>query len=135
PLRKTSKSPATYAGTSTRASPVTLVECHPSVRRRLLLVPRVVVCVLALASAASASNGGLSPVTPVSPNGHRITDAYWLIVGVTGVVFLIVEGTLIALVIRYRRRGRRRLEEGEQVYGETRIEVAWTVVPVVLLAV
>jgi len=84
---------------------------------------------------AAAANGGIGPVAPVSPNGHRITDAYWLILGVTGVVFLIVEGTLITFVIRYRRRGRPRLEEGEQVYGETRIEVAWTVVPVVLLAI
>ena len=90
---------------------------------------------LALAAVASASNGGISPVGPVSPNGHRITDAYWVILGVTGAVFLLVEGTLLAFVIRYRRRGRPREAEPAQVHGSTRIEVAWTVVPVVLLAV
>jgi cytochrome c oxidase subunit 2 len=90
---------------------------------------------LALAAAASASNGGISPVGPVSPNGQRITDAYWAILGVTGAVFLLVEGTLLAFVIRYRRRGRPREAEPEQIHGATRIEVAWTVAPVVLLAV
>ena len=90
---------------------------------------------LALAAVASASNGGISPVGPVSPNGHRITDAYWLILGVTGAVFLLVEGTLLTFVIRYRRRGRPRHAEPEQIHGATSIEIVWTVVPVVLLAV
>jgi cytochrome c oxidase subunit 2 len=89
----------------------------------------------ALAAVASASNGGISPVTPVSPNGHRITDAYWLTLGITGAVFLVVEGTLLTFVIRYRRRGRPRDAEPEQISGNTRIEIAWTVAPVVLLAV
>jgi cytochrome c oxidase subunit 2 len=105
------------------------------VRRRLLSVALPLVGALALAGVAAAANGGISPVAPVSPNGHRITDAYWLILAITGAVFLIVEGTLLLFVIRYRRRGRRRDLEPEQVHGNTRLEVAWTVVPVVLLAV
>jgi cytochrome c oxidase subunit 2 len=105
------------------------------VRRRLLLLALPLVGALASAGYAAASNGGISPVTPVSPNGQRIHDAYWLILAVTGLVFLVVESTLIAFVIRYRRRGRRRDFEPEQIHGETRIEIAWTVAPVVLLAV
>src|SRR5262245_32621176 len=57
-----------------------------------------------------------------------------MILGVTGAVFLVVEGLLITFVVRYRRRGRPRYEEGEQLHGETRVEIAWTVIPVVLLA-
>jgi cytochrome c oxidase subunit 2 len=105
------------------------------VRRRLLLVPTLVVGALALAAAAAASNGGISPVTPVSPNGHRITDAYWLILGITGAVFLLVEGTLVAFVIRYRRRGRPRAQEFDQTHGATRLEAMWTIGPVILLAI
>jgi cytochrome c oxidase subunit 2 len=105
------------------------------VRRRLLSLALPLAGALALAGVAAAENGGISPVAPVSPNGHRITDAYWLILGITGAVFLIVESTLLLFVIRYRRRGRRRDLEPEQVHGNTRIEVVWTVVPVVLLAV
>ena len=90
---------------------------------------------LALAAVAAASNGGISPVAPVSPNGHRITDAYWLTLGVTGAVFLVIEATLLTFVIRYRRRGRARDAEPEQIHGNPRVEFAWTVAPVLLLAV
>jgi cytochrome c oxidase subunit 2 len=89
---------------------------------------------LALAAGAAASNGGVGPVTPVSPNAHRISDAYWLILGITGAVFLLVEGTLLTFVIRYRRRGRPRNAEPPQIHGATRVEVIWTVVPVLILA-
>jgi cytochrome c oxidase subunit II len=88
-----------------------------------------------VAGAAAASNGGISPVEPVSPNGQRIADAYWLILAITGLVFVVVEGLLIAFVIRYRRRGRPRYEEAEQIAGDRNVEIAWTAVPVVLLAV
>jgi cytochrome c oxidase subunit 2 len=90
---------------------------------------------LALAAVATASNGGISPVTPVSPNGHRISDAYWLILGITGAIFLLVEGTLLTFVIRSGRRGRPRTAEPEQIHGATRVEIVWTVIPVLLLAV
>jgi cytochrome c oxidase subunit 2 len=105
------------------------------VRRRLLFLALPLAGALALAGVAAAANGGISPVSPVSPNGQRIADAYWLILAITGAVFLIVESTLILFVIRYRRRGRRRDLEPEQVHGNVKIETAWTVVPVVLLAV
>src|SRR5262249_53685712 len=122
-------------GTSPRTSVfATFVQCPPPVRRRLLLLVTPIAGALALAAAAAASNGGVAPVPPVSPNGHRITVAYWVILGVTGAVFLLVEGTLLAFVIRYRRRGRPRYAEPEQIHGATRIEVIWTVIPVVILA-
>ena len=50
-------------------------------------------------------------------------------------VFVVVEAVLLTFVIRYRRRGRPRDAEPEQIHGDTRIEVAWTVAPVVLIAV
>lgn len=104
-------------------------------RRRLLLLALPLAGALALAATATAGNGGVAPVSPVSPNGQRITDAYWLILGITGAVFLLVEGTLLAFVIKYRRGNRRRDEEGSQIASDTKIEIAWTVVPVVLLAI
>ena len=104
-------------------------------RRRLLVLATSIAGGLALAAVAAASNGGVGPVPPVSPNGHRITDAYWVILGVLAVVFVVVEAALLTFVIRYRRRGRPRDAEPEQIHGDTRIEIAWTVAPVLLLAV
>jgi heme/copper-type cytochrome/quinol oxidase subunit 2 len=85
--------------------PGTFVECHPSVRRRLLVLATSIAGGLALAAVAAASNGGVGPVPPVSPNAHRIADAYWVILGVLAVVFVVVEAALLTFVIRYRRRG------------------------------
>lgn len=84
---------------------------------------------------ALAGNGGFAPVAPESPNAERITTTYWVIVVFTGFIFLLVEGSLIYFVIKYRRRGRPVTTEGPQIRGHDRLEIAWTVAPVVILAI
>lgn len=89
---------------------------------------------LLVAAPALAGNGGLAPVEPASENAEGIRDTYWLILIITGAVFVIVETTLVVFLIRYRRRQRTRDVEGPQIRGNTNFEIAWTVVPVLLLA-
>jgi len=107
----------------------------PRVRRKLLLLVGVGIVVLATAGAAAAANGGFTPQYPHSPNAHGIKQSYLLIFALTAAIFLIVESLLVAFIWRYRSRGRPRTVDGAQVYGHTRIEVIWTVVPVVILVV
>ncbi len=95
----------------------------------------VALAALVFAAPALGDNGGLTPVEPASENAQAIHDAYILILFVTGFVFVIVETTLVVFLIRYRRGNRPREAEGPQVRGHTRIEVAWTIVPVLLLAI
>ena len=85
-------------------------------------------------AAAAAGNGGLLPPAPHSPNAQRISNAYIFVLVFTGIVFVLVEGVLIAFVIRYRRGKRARTLEGPQIHGSTKLETLWTVVPVVILA-
>jgi cytochrome c oxidase subunit 2 len=89
---------------------------------------------LALAAPAFAGNGGFAPVEPRSPNADAISETYWVILVFTGFIFVLVEGALILFVIRYRRRGRSIELEGPQVRGHHRLEIAWTVAPVIILA-
>jgi cytochrome c oxidase subunit II len=89
---------------------------------------------LAFAAVAYAGNGGFAPVTPASPNAQRINSTYKWIALYTGIIFLVVEGTLLWFVIRYRRGRRDRTAEGPQVHGATRLELIWTAVPVLILA-
>jgi cytochrome c oxidase subunit 2 len=96
-----------------------------------MLVP---VVALATAGVAAAANGGFTPENAHSPNARHITTAYYLIFGFTAAIFLIVEGALIAFIWRYRSRGRGREVEGAQVHGNTRLEIIWTVLPVIILA-
>jgi len=113
----------------------TLYTMPPGVRRAATaIVVTSAVAVLA-ATAAYADTGGLAPPDPKSPNTQRINDAYWVIMVFTGLIFFLVEGALIAFVVKYRRGRRPRTVEGPQIHGSGKLEVAWTVLPVVILAV
>ena len=104
-------------------------------RRKLVLVGVAVVAVLATAGAALAANGGFTPQHAHSPNAHRINHAYYLISGFTVAIFLLVETALVFFIVRYRSRGRARTVEGAQVHGNTRIEIIWTAIPVVIICI
>jgi cytochrome c oxidase subunit II len=105
------------------------------VRRKLPSVVLAVLVALATAGVAAAANGGFTPVEPASPNAHHIQHAYYLILGFTAAIFVLVESLLVIFVVRYRSRGRARAVEGAQVHGHTRLELIWTAFPVVILAI
>ncbi|MEP7335769.1 MAG: cytochrome c oxidase subunit II, partial [Actinomycetota bacterium] len=80
-------------------------------------------------------NAGLTPVDPKSPNAEAISDTYYLLLVVTGFVFFAVEAALVVFLIKYRRRDRPVDAEGPQIHGNTRLEILWTIVPVVLVTI
>jgi cytochrome c oxidase subunit 2 len=104
------------------------------VRRTALATLGTTLIALMAAGIAYAGNGGLLPGEAHSPNAHRIDSAFIFVAIFTGAIFLIVEGALITFIIKYRRGKRARTAEGPQIHGSTRLEVLWTVVPVVILA-
>jgi cytochrome c oxidase subunit II len=104
------------------------------VRRKTLVLVLALGAALAFVAVAYAGNGGFSPVTPASPNAHDINASYKWIAIFTGAIFVLVEGTLIWFVVRYRRRGHNRAAEGPQIHGATRLELIWTAIPVLILA-
>jgi cytochrome c oxidase subunit II len=77
--------------------------------------------------------GQFAPVTPESPNAEGIRQSYLFVSIFTFAIFLLVEGLLIAFIYRYRRQRRPRFEDGAQVHGATRLELAWTAFPVIVL--
>jgi cytochrome c oxidase subunit 2 len=95
----------------------------------------VALAALATAGAAAAGNAGFTPETPHSPNTHNTITAYYVVLAFTAVIFLVVEGALVFFIIRYRGRKRPRTAEGPQLHGNTRLELTWTVIPVVILAI
>jgi len=105
------------------------------VRRKLSLVVLACCAVLTTAGVAAASNGGFTPETAHSPNASRTTTAYYVILAFTSAIFVLVEGLLVVFIWKYRSRGRGRGVDGAQVHGHSRLEVIWTVIPVLILAV
>src|SRR5947208_1722860 len=90
---------------------------------------------LSTAVVAYAGNAGFLPGEAHSPNAHNVHKAFIVVAIFTGIIFLAVEGALVAIVIKYRRGKRPRTAEGPQIHGSSRLEFIWTVLPVVILAI
>jgi cytochrome c oxidase subunit II len=101
--------------------------------RHIVAVVSALVVLLAGASAAVAGNGGFAPVPPESPNADGISRSWWFVTAFVVAIFLLVEVLLVLFVVRYRRRGRPRDADGAQIHGANRLELAWTIGPVVVL--
>ena len=83
--------------------------------------------------AVSSLLAQFAPVAPESPNAEGIRDS-WLFVSIfVFAIFLLVEGLLVAFIWKYRRQKRHRFEDAAQVHGATKLELAWTAGPVVVL--
>ena len=57
------------------------------------------------------------------------------VLGITGLIFLIVFSLLSYAVVKFRSRRAEAEREPAQVFGSTQIELAWTVIPVLIVAV
>lgn len=77
--------------------------------------------------------GQLAPVAPESSNAEGIRDSYLFISIFVAAIFVLVEGLLIGFIWKYRRQKRGRFEDGAPIHGATKLELAWTAGPVVIL--
>jgi cytochrome c oxidase subunit 2 len=57
------------------------------------------------------------------------------VIQITGAIFIVVSALWLYVVIRYRQRDPQDDSEPPQVYGSTQIELAWTVIPVLIVVV
>ena len=100
---------------------------------RALLVLAGSLLALVVVPVALGDNGGFTPVEPASPNAEGIRRS-WLFVSIfILLIFVLVETLLVLFVVRFRRRRRDRFEDGAQIHGATRLELMWTLFPVVIL--
>jgi cytochrome c oxidase subunit II len=76
-----------------------------------------------------------STLAPASTPAHQIFDLSVFIVAITGGIFLVVGGLLAVTLYRFRARKNDPLGEPAQIYGSTQIELAWTVIPVLIVVV
>jgi cytochrome c oxidase subunit II len=106
----------------------------PTSRRgRRLLVLAVVAVVLV--AAACGGNHPLDTLNPKGPEARSIDRLLDPVLYVAGAVFVFVEFGVLYLALRFRRR---REEDDtvvpDQVHGNTRLEIGWTVLPALILA-
>jgi cytochrome c oxidase subunit 2 len=100
-------------------------------RKRLLWVLGLVAFGLLLASCAPhASQDSLKPAGPFAQEIKTLfVPIFWVAVA----VFVIVEGGIVLILIKYRHR-KNRDQLPPQIHGNTRLEIGWTILPAVILA-
>ena len=90
-------------------------------------------------SASPAFADGASGVTNIfKPDGtpaRAIVDYTMLVLAICAVIFVIVAGLLVYTVTRFRHRREDDGHEPPQVYGSNQIELAWTVIPILIVFV
>lgn len=101
--------------------------------RRLTLAALAAVALVALFAAPAALGDPLTPESGGSPNADDIDTLYGIALYIAIVIFLIVEGTLIWSLVRYRAR--RGGPEAAQIRGNTPLELGWTVGAALILVV
>jgi cytochrome c oxidase subunit 2 len=94
-----------------------------------------------LASAGTAfADEQLRPVAnifePLSKPAQMISDASVVVLIICAAIFLIVTGMLVYVTVKFRSRGPADdRKEPPQIYGSSQIELAWTVVPILITVV
>jgi cytochrome c oxidase subunit 2 len=73
---------------------------------------------------------------PLATPAHSEYDLAVFVLAITGAIFVVVASLIILTMVRFRRRAEDDTrQEPPQVYGSNQIEVAWTVIPILIVFV
>ena len=76
-----------------------------------------------------------STLAPASTPADQIFNLSIFVVAITGGIFVVVGGLLAVALYRFRARKTDPIAEPAQIYGSTQIELAWTVIPILIVVV
>jgi cytochrome c oxidase subunit 2 len=85
---------------------------------------------------AFGKSGGITNIfQPLSQPAQEIKELSLLVVAICATIFVIVAGLLVYTIIRFRHRAGDETSEPPQIYGSNQIEMAWTVLPLLIVFV
>ena len=88
---------------------------------------------LLLLLSACAPNATQDTLQPQGPFAQKLKDLFIPVFWVAVFVFIVVEGGIVWITIRFRhRKGRERMPA--QTHGNTKLEIGWTIAPALILA-
>src|SRR5258707_4745445 len=102
-------------------------------------VLRTAMFVLSSAAIAAAAKTAAPPFSPTNIFAPASTPAKLIfglslfVLAVTGVIFLLVFALLLYSVVRFRKRKNDDGCEPPQVYGSNQVELAWTIIPILVV--
>jgi cytochrome c oxidase subunit 2 len=98
--------------------------------RRIRAVGFVAPLLVLAACAKNAPQDTLEPKGPVAREIDQLINPVFI---VAGVVFVIVQFLVVYLTMKYRHRDE--AEDPVQIHGNTRLELAWTLIPAFILLI
>src|SRR5437660_5452779 len=109
---------------------------NSNIRRAL----QILVSLVSPVTAASAgppipSSSSTSICSPASTPADSIFRLALFVLAITGIIFLIVSSLLVYSAVKFRKRADDDGREPAQVYGSHQLELAWTVIPVLIVVV
>ena len=103
---------------------------------QLLLWLTVAACAWLFAQASVWASGpsGVRVWLPesVTTTAPVIDQLFYLVLAITGTVFVLVEATLLVFLVKYRRRPG---HQAGYIHGNNLVEIIWTVIPALILIV
>src|SRR5215470_19910248 len=104
---------------------------------RIVLNPIApLLCFISWAAGAVASSVGPTNIfAPQSTPAKSIVHLSFFVLAITGIIFAVVFTLLLYSLLKFRARSASVNSEPAQVYGSTQIELAWTVIPVLIVVV
>lgn len=101
--------------------------------RRLLLVA-VAAVALVLAACSGVQNNRQNSLEPKGPQAQKIYDLFVPILIISIVVGVAVIVATVVLAVKFRHRPGKN-ENPKQIHGNTKLEIGWTILPALLLAI
>jgi cytochrome c oxidase subunit II len=101
-----------------------------------ILGSQIVVCFGGATAAFADPTQPLSPTNifaPASTPAKSIFGLSLFVLAVTGAIFVIVFALLLYSVVKFRKRTNDDGVEPPQVYGSNQVELAWTVIPILIV--
>jgi cytochrome c oxidase subunit II len=93
---------------------------------------------LFFAALPAFADSGFVSANSFLPESTPARDIYYLALfslTVTGCIFVVVAALLFYAVFKYRARKSDPEHEPPQIYGSTQVELAWTVIPIIIIVV
>jgi len=101
-------------------------------RRRRPVLAGLALLVLVLS--ACSEDLPQNSLAPASERAQNIQDLFVLTMIIATVVFVLVQGAIIYTAIKFRRKKGEEDRPVKQIHGNTKLEIAWTIAPALILA-
>jgi cytochrome c oxidase subunit 2 len=101
-------------------------------RQRLVRLGALVAVALLFGACAGAEDQPLTVFDPAGPFAERIDNLFWPVFWIAVAVFVLVQGAILVAVFLYRDRAGSK--EAKQLHGSPKLEIAWTIIPALILA-